>query len=224
MSSEKSHFFDTSFFCCHLCGKKEKTMKYCSRCFYTTYCSKECQIIDWPKHKTICKEKQDLKINDKQRKIIKNFLKYKEKNIEKYEGHNLKYFNGWLAYYSTDTLNKLYSSLVDWDIQFIYGTTLITFDKNKKITNPRCDIKLLKTEHNIFRKIAFNIDLKDIETAVTEKIKKHSLHTSKTIVFLFESENIYCVFCIFMNKINDNLHLSTDLFYYDTQDKKIVDK
>lgn len=30
----------------------------CAKCMYTTYCSRQCQINDWPKHKSVCIEIQ----------------------------------------------------------------------------------------------------------------------------------------------------------------------
>ncbi|KAF7304274.1 MYND-type domain-containing protein [Mycena chlorophos] len=35
--------------------KSRKTLKQCSRCGLTRYCSVECQKIDWKRHKVICK-------------------------------------------------------------------------------------------------------------------------------------------------------------------------
>ena len=34
-----------------------KDLKYCSRCNVIKYCSKECQVFDWKKHKQICYKK-----------------------------------------------------------------------------------------------------------------------------------------------------------------------
>lgn len=38
---------------CRLC-KKDSENNRCSRCDIACYCSKECQLIDWPSHKTMC--------------------------------------------------------------------------------------------------------------------------------------------------------------------------
>ena len=38
---------------CQVCGKK--TDKCCSRCKKALYCSRECQLKDWPGHKKVCK-------------------------------------------------------------------------------------------------------------------------------------------------------------------------
>jgi len=44
---------------CQCCGKAEKRvgkLKSCTRCKAAFYCSKECQVKDWPSHKKICKK------------------------------------------------------------------------------------------------------------------------------------------------------------------------
>jgi len=44
--------------CCTKCGKVDEShMKCmrCSRCKVTTYCSRECQVADWKRHKPTCK-------------------------------------------------------------------------------------------------------------------------------------------------------------------------
>lgn len=40
---------------CSFCAKYCYTYKICGRCFNATYCSKECQINDWNKHRGLCK-------------------------------------------------------------------------------------------------------------------------------------------------------------------------
>jgi hypothetical protein len=41
---------------CKVCGNCCENMKKCSKCKKTYYCSRECQINDWPEHKKICNE------------------------------------------------------------------------------------------------------------------------------------------------------------------------
>lgn len=41
---------------CNHCGNGNRRMKKCSRCKVPRYCSKECQLADWPKHKITCKK------------------------------------------------------------------------------------------------------------------------------------------------------------------------
>ncbi len=40
------------------CGKCQKqAFKRCSKCKSIWYCSKECQVSDWPNHKVVCNKK-----------------------------------------------------------------------------------------------------------------------------------------------------------------------
>lgn len=48
---------------CRCCNKKETVQqryKACSRCSISYYCSKECQLTDWPVHKLQCAQQQEL--------------------------------------------------------------------------------------------------------------------------------------------------------------------
>jgi len=40
---------------CSQCGKASDSLQKCGRCKTTCYCSKECQVTQWPTHKTNCK-------------------------------------------------------------------------------------------------------------------------------------------------------------------------
>lgn len=48
---------------CSLCHAGSQgqpvTMMRCSRCLRAPYCSRECQVADWPRHKTVCKQLRD---------------------------------------------------------------------------------------------------------------------------------------------------------------------
>ncbi|KJE94591.1 hypothetical protein CAOG_05217 [Capsaspora owczarzaki ATCC 30864] len=39
---------------CAVCQKLPTEVKRCGKCFKTYYCSRECQVKDWPRHKTEC--------------------------------------------------------------------------------------------------------------------------------------------------------------------------
>ena len=41
---------------CSNCNKKKVNLRNCSACQIVAYCSKECQKIDWPRHKTDCRK------------------------------------------------------------------------------------------------------------------------------------------------------------------------
>ena len=51
---------DIHFHTCSRCGKIDSntTMKKCSRCLAAYYCGVDCQKVDWPLHKGICKKKK----------------------------------------------------------------------------------------------------------------------------------------------------------------------
>ncbi len=63
---------------CEKCGKKDKEMFLCSRCLYTSYCSKDCQINDWKFHRTSCKttkkQAEDLVTKLMKGKNVCNFI------------------------------------------------------------------------------------------------------------------------------------------------------
>jgi len=40
---------------CAKCGKSEDNLSACAKCHLVSYCSRECQRSDWPKHKVSCK-------------------------------------------------------------------------------------------------------------------------------------------------------------------------
>ena len=42
---------------CENCGKAKEGLKKCARCLQVFYCSKECQVAHFPRHKVACKKK-----------------------------------------------------------------------------------------------------------------------------------------------------------------------
>lgn len=61
-------------YCCH-CGMEREysTLKVCSRCKFSHYCSQECQFAAWPVHKTKCLDW------DTAKKILEVCLELEEK-------------------------------------------------------------------------------------------------------------------------------------------------
>jgi hypothetical protein len=43
---------ESAVFMCWVCGEPGGTK--CGKCRITTYCSRKCQLADWPEHKKIC--------------------------------------------------------------------------------------------------------------------------------------------------------------------------
>ncbi|XP_060608042.1 uncharacterized protein LOC132760150 isoform X2 [Ruditapes philippinarum] len=39
---------------CNTCRKQMQVMKRCTRCKSVMYCSRDCQVKDWPKHQLVC--------------------------------------------------------------------------------------------------------------------------------------------------------------------------
>ena len=39
---------------CANCGERDNRLKKCDRCRSVAYCSRECQVADWPKHRVVC--------------------------------------------------------------------------------------------------------------------------------------------------------------------------
>jgi len=62
---------------CVACGEKDAD-KCCKAC-RTVYCSKKCQVDNWPAHKRICKDLQLEKVLERTADIIKQaYLKFRE--------------------------------------------------------------------------------------------------------------------------------------------------
>ena len=63
--------FDSKLFCkylqkgkCHGCGARPapgSKLQACSRCKKGCYCNRDCQVADWPQHKTVCKVLKEAK-------------------------------------------------------------------------------------------------------------------------------------------------------------------
>jgi hypothetical protein len=73
---------------CQSCMKTsedlDRKLLNCSGCQQHYYCSKECQIADWPKHKARCKE------NQQQMQLIQSGLSADQP-------HALKDYNKWMG-------------------------------------------------------------------------------------------------------------------------------
>ena len=41
---------------CGYCGKVSESLKHCAQCTEVSYCDRNCQQADWPRHKRVCKE------------------------------------------------------------------------------------------------------------------------------------------------------------------------
>ncbi|XP_038055133.1 uncharacterized protein LOC119727351 [Patiria miniata] len=54
MNNKPGDSSDNSDAKCASCGECQKVMKRCTRCRSTVYCSRDCQIIDWPRHEAVC--------------------------------------------------------------------------------------------------------------------------------------------------------------------------
>lgn len=57
---------------CYVCEKVSETMKWCGKCKSVKYCSQECQLSDWPKHKNFCIKYDTKEAVENSRKIILN--------------------------------------------------------------------------------------------------------------------------------------------------------
>jgi hypothetical protein len=52
--NRKEMVAESASYVCENCGKKESTMSRCSKCGIARYCSRECQVKNWPEHKRKC--------------------------------------------------------------------------------------------------------------------------------------------------------------------------
>ena len=55
---------------CYTCNNEMErvSLSVCSRCMIEQYCSRECQVAAWPKHKEDCDEYVRISTNNKQNK------------------------------------------------------------------------------------------------------------------------------------------------------------
>ena len=44
---------------CTACGKASESLMHCVRCRKASYCDRNCQQADWPRHKSICEDHED---------------------------------------------------------------------------------------------------------------------------------------------------------------------
>ncbi|KDR73806.1 hypothetical protein GALMADRAFT_142236 [Galerina marginata CBS 339.88] len=59
---------------CSAVGSDEKPVKVCAKCQVVAYCSKECQIRHWPKHKEPCFTSQDSQRSKELAKFVNNIM------------------------------------------------------------------------------------------------------------------------------------------------------
>lgn len=85
---------------CIVCDKPSS--KICSGCKIIKYCSKECQLQNWPQHKSFCKQ-SNLESNQQEIKPFQNPL------LEWAKAHAIAY--------NKDELNKIFSSEDQWPNQ-----------------------------------------------------------------------------------------------------------
>lgn len=50
------HNFRETFARCHVCGDRLRPLLHCSRCKKVSYCTRDCQKVDWPHHRLACKK------------------------------------------------------------------------------------------------------------------------------------------------------------------------
>ncbi len=58
LDSDDESTFDAEEYvniCAHCLKESSVELQKCSKCKSFRYCSKECQIFDWPRHKSVCK-------------------------------------------------------------------------------------------------------------------------------------------------------------------------
>ncbi|XP_031554547.1 SET and MYND domain-containing protein DDB_G0273589-like [Actinia tenebrosa] len=81
---------------CSYCDKTVRFMKLCTQCRAILYCSRECQIKDWPSHKKKCTK---VKFKTKEQKALKGIiyqnkiLEEKENKVKENHGNSSKVMN-----------------------------------------------------------------------------------------------------------------------------------
>jgi hypothetical protein len=137
---------------CYVCKQNVDKLPACSNCKQQLYCSRDCQIKDWPNHKTFCK-------TSKQAQLEKTLPKTKKKDNQKYKSF---FYKG---------VGKIFSHLYQSTLRFYwqYGDSVkiaLLFNTRSSfkqlVKNP--DIKVpyhYTSETAMLNKFAGNTDIQD---------------------------------------------------------------
>ena len=96
---------------CAKCGKDGN--KKCSKCFSVSYCSRQCQVSDWPRHKGLCMPVMVRDLGDKGRGLVasRDFkagdLIFEENTIVKDVSDNLQFVSKNISLYGKRIVTQL---------------------------------------------------------------------------------------------------------------------
>lgn len=150
-------------YCCFNCGI-ENASKKCAKCKSVWFCSKECQVIGWKKHKKDCKDCKDCNFNEE------DLVWTKEEKKEFYTKINAL---------QTSYKNKFYVALR------CYG---ISYEKLEQIFNIQADYIYKNIEHPKYPELMDEalLFLKDADT----EFRLLQSHSSKMLnIYKDDKEN-----------------------------------